>query len=793
MAKNLLLYDKYNKVINTTLDVKGTTGYITIENLIPDTDYPEGEFYVGWEVEGKILPKAIVPEFTTLRQMREKLVIVYFSDLTEQQLVDIKGDSAYKIALDNGFNGTQKEWLESLKGEPGEPGRQGDPGRDGVDITEGGSAYEIALAEGFQGTREEWLESLKGEPGEPGKPGEKGDPGEDGFGVDGASAYEIALDNGFVGNIQDFLDSLVGEPGRDGQDGNDGLSAYQIAKEYGYKGTEQEWLDSLEGKDGKDGNNGQDGNDGLSAYEVAKEQGYNGTEQEWMESLVGEKGEKGVDGKDSTQRNFRDLTIVADIPLQFEGYKEELTLNNTSWYYPQGIAVDNDYYYIAYGSPSNNAKTILVVYDKEFNTVCKYYLGYQYTESMYIEQTNQNRYLYCQYDTGYISKFDISNIQRNTNTVDIGTPVERYNVGILYRFAKTDDGWIVEQNNQSKGVYTQQDTLVLYGNDLQTRKGVITTFPSSHNELEKISVKRQGLTYTNGGIKYIVGGLYRPETDLTPHTSQGVLSINGNGIISDDYTYSPYEIISYLNTENKNYDRVEHEGAYTFNNELYSIIGYRDSAVDESKNNGLLVVKYGSEDKTMTLTKSPILNTPNSNYNPYKTTINGKLVNEFTGDEITSLESLIAYMANSHISNIVFYTSRANITDLDGKTLPSAVRVEVENHNNLTFFVTYKGSSLNEFYLVTYNSNTSTFTVTKSGKEKRVEGIDLLSIDYSVKMYVFKATNIPSGISSYGFVEVRTDGDVRRMIYNPYNSWDSYLNIYHSGTWQGWKKVTTVS
>ena len=570
----------------------------------------------------------------------------------------------------------------------------------------------------------------------------------------------------------------------------------------GYKGdTGQQGLRGPQGPKGDPGEQGPEGKQGLQGERGLRgEQGSQGMRgPEGPKGDKGDRGEQGnngkdgIDGKDSTQRNFRDLTIIADIPLQFEGYKEELTLNNTSWYYPQGIAVDNDYYYIAYGTPSNNAKTILVIYDKEFNTVCKYYLGYQYTESMYIEQTNQNRYLYCQYDTGYISKFDISNIQRNTNTVEIGTPIQKYNVGILYRFTKTDDGWIVEQNNQSKGVYTQQDTLVLYGNDLQTRKGVITTFPSSHNELEKISVKRQGLTYTNGGIKYIVGGLYRPETDLTPHTSQGVLSINGNGIISDDYTYSPYEIINYLNAENKNYDRVEHEGAYTFNNEMYSMIGYRDSAVDESKNNGLLIVKYGSEDKTITLTKSPILNVPNSNYNPYKTTINGKLVNEFTGDEITSLESLIAYMASSHISNIVFYTSRANITDLDGNTLPTALRVEVENHNNLTFFVTYKGSSLNEFYLVTYNSNTSTFTVTKSGKEKRVEGIDLLSIDYSVKMYVFKATNIPSGISSYGFLEVRTDGDIRRMIYNPYNSWDSYLNIYHSGTWQGWKKVTTVS
>ena len=479
--------------------------------------------------------------------------------------------------------------------------------------------------------------------------------------------------------------------------------------------------------------------------------------------------------------------------MQFDGYKDELVKNNTSWYYPQGIAVDDNFYYIAYGTPSNNAKTILVVYNKNFETICKYYLGKQYTESMYVDNINGERYLYCQYDTGYISKFDISNIQPNINTIDIGTPIEKYNVGILYRFTKTNDGWIVEQNNQSKGVYTQQDTLLIYDNDLKTKKGVITTFPSSSNELENITVKRQGLTYINGSIKYIVGGLYRPGSRLTPHTTQGVLSINGDGLISDDYTYSPHEILNYLDDENKNYDRIEHEGAYTFNNELYSIIGYRDSAADESKNNGLLIVKYGSEDKSLTLKENTTLNVPNANYNPYKTTINGKLVNEFTGEEITDMKTLISYMANSHISNIVFYTSRANVTDLNGKTLPTALRVEVENHNNLTFFVTYKGSSINEFYLVTYDKANLTFTVTNSGKEKRVEGVDLLSIDYPVKMYVFKATNIPSGISGYGFVEVRTDGDIRRMVYNPYNSWDSYVNIYNSGAWQGWKKIVATT
>lgn len=46
----------------------------------------------------------------------------------------IMGDSAYKIAVKKGFEGTEEEWLESLKGDKGEqgiPGVQGEPGEDG--------------------------------------------------------------------------------------------------------------------------------------------------------------------------------------------------------------------------------------------------------------------------------------------------------------------------------------------------------------------------------------------------------------------------------------------------------------------------------------------------------------------------------------------------------------------------------------------------------------------------------------------------------------------------------------
>jgi hypothetical protein len=43
------------------------------------------------------------------------------------------GDSAYQVAVANGFVGTEPEWLASLKGATGDQGPQGLPGADGTD------------------------------------------------------------------------------------------------------------------------------------------------------------------------------------------------------------------------------------------------------------------------------------------------------------------------------------------------------------------------------------------------------------------------------------------------------------------------------------------------------------------------------------------------------------------------------------------------------------------------------------------------------------------------------------
>ncbi|MBQ3462821.1 MAG: collagen-like protein, partial [Clostridia bacterium] len=63
------------------------------------------------------------------------------------------------MACDNGYEGTEMEWLASLVGESGNDGK---------------SAYDLAVEKGFDGTEEEWLASLIGPTGATGANGNDG-------------------------------------------------------------------------------------------------------------------------------------------------------------------------------------------------------------------------------------------------------------------------------------------------------------------------------------------------------------------------------------------------------------------------------------------------------------------------------------------------------------------------------------------------------------------------------------------------------------------------------------------
>ncbi len=63
------------------------------------------------------------------------------------------GKSAYELAVEQGFEGSLDEWLESLKGNDGVDGTDGLDGRDGMDgIPDVTQLYEKAMQEGFEGS-----------------------------------------------------------------------------------------------------------------------------------------------------------------------------------------------------------------------------------------------------------------------------------------------------------------------------------------------------------------------------------------------------------------------------------------------------------------------------------------------------------------------------------------------------------------------------------------------------------------------------------------------------------------
>lgn len=227
------------------------------------------------------------------------------------------GRSAYEVALENGFEGTATEWLESLKGEQGlsayEVARlEGFNGSEAewLESLRGGqglSAYEVAVIQGYQGTEDEWLESLRGDDGAEGPQGPEGPMGR-GLTIDGAVASEDALPAEAPLNAVYLVGRHLFVKGTEGWvDAGEmvGPSAYDLAVEQGFEGDLNLWLLSLEGK---------------TAYEVAVEQGFLGTEDEWLASLKGEKGDKGDQGEQGdpgAQLAIQDvLESVEELPAE---------------------------------------------------------------------------------------------------------------------------------------------------------------------------------------------------------------------------------------------------------------------------------------------------------------------------------------------------------------------------------------------------------------------------------------------------------------------------------------------
>lgn len=260
----------------------------------------------------------------------------FISDLSGAQ--GIQGLSAYQVAVQHGFEGTEAEWLISLKGEKGETGPKGDKGNTG----EKGDTGERG-PQGLQGER--GLQGIQGEQGEQGiqgpigPKGEKGNQGERGpqgpqgqIGPQGPKG-----DTGSGLNIKGELDSESQLP-QEGVSGDAWLIAgnlYVFVGENGNVESNPKWsnVGSIQGPAGPQGPVGPKGEQGEPGPKG--EPGADGAPGiQGPKGDPGEKGEKGDPGSDAsvTKQNV-EAVLTGDITSHNHDSRY-ISKSNTGTYTP---------------------------------------------------------------------------------------------------------------------------------------------------------------------------------------------------------------------------------------------------------------------------------------------------------------------------------------------------------------------------------------------------------------------------------------------------------------------------
>lgn len=260
----------------------------------------------------------------------------FISDLSGAQ--GIQGLSAYQVAVQHGFEGTEDEWLISLKGEKGETGPKGDKG----DTGEKGATGERG-PQGLQGERGlQGVQGEKGEQGVQGPVGPKGEQGEQGIqGIQGPQGEPGPQgpkgDTGSGLNIKGKLDSESQLP-QEGVSGDAWLIAgnlYVYVGENGNVESNPKWsnVGSIQGPAGPQGPVGPKGEQGEPGPKG--EPGGDGAPgAQGPKGDPGQKGEKGDPGSDAsvTKQNV-EAVLTGDITSHNHDSRY-ISKNNTGTYTP---------------------------------------------------------------------------------------------------------------------------------------------------------------------------------------------------------------------------------------------------------------------------------------------------------------------------------------------------------------------------------------------------------------------------------------------------------------------------
>lgn len=234
--------------------------------------------------------------------------------IANAELAGADGASAYQIAVNHGFEGTEAEWLASLKGAQGEQGVQG--------------------IQGIQG--------VQGVPGTPGANGQDGAPGADGAdgapGINGATFTPVMTgttlswtnDGGYPNPVAVDLKGDKGDKGDTGAQGEQGIQGEKGDKgdkgdPFTYNDFTPAQLIALKGAKGDKGDKGDPGDDATvtAADVLSKLKTVDGSGSGVDADLL--------DGKHADAFSLADHTHTGNVLVQVDASPSvKLKLNGTS-------------------------------------------------------------------------------------------------------------------------------------------------------------------------------------------------------------------------------------------------------------------------------------------------------------------------------------------------------------------------------------------------------------------------------------------------------------------------------
>lgn len=819
--KGLIQYNLTDNVIAHAGKVKAKMFLKNAEKSVhlANFDFSIKDSGIAGAVEKEI--SVVVIEDTIRKIIEEESLELLGDGFKEEVLGDFK---TYVVANKEDFQGAQGEQgIQGPKGDKGDVGLTGPRGSQGPKGDQG-----IAGPQGLKGEQ--------GPQGERGLQGEKGEPGTDG--VDGVVTFEALTEE-----QKESLKGVEGPQGPQGPKGEKGDTGEQgLQGEVGPQGPQGDpgeipdtttWQkykltnddgslpvvplsDSLENLHALAPGSyyttstpitSASSTGGITKVEKRSDdtvthitfRPYN-SKQIWIKRFYKTWGEWENATEDTTrvnnlennmEQNFRSMKVLNKIPLRFPGYDELVTSSGNTYYYPQGLALDENYLYVLYSpTGSGDSRRLVVMYDKlDSSIVTKFYAGSSGGESIHVEREGSKTFLYAKTSAGSLGKFDISSIPVDMSEL---TPVQTFNIGLNYTFSKNGNEWIVEQDTPTRSAATTRELFAIYNSDLSKARRYFTVDPTVGGlwgmEYNYDTPKRQGMVALDGNLYQVSGGNYYIGNEYTTYRAQGVQLLSSNGHISKNYAYNPNELAEYLTEQGEKVTRIEHESGFVYDGKIYALVVYNFEVPNTNgADHKFCLVEYGSKtaEKTMGQSGEIIVS---RNDDPYMPPVNGKLVNEYNGTPITTMKDLVKYMYNSSRSEVLFYSSDVTMKDENNNTIPGGVTVKVTSAKIGIYWIQYFQNRQSNTVLLTYVDGTNTFTIYNQNVEPSKSDVNLDTYLETGNFYVTNSTNGPGG-SKHGFVESHHTGSNGQQIFRPYNSATRSFRYYTGGAWSEWTTI----